>query len=91
MEIPKRRNEKMIGKICRLIINLIGGVILVVVLSLGWCLFHLVKGVMFTPRSSTPISTSEVLFEEYKAMYELEIVQAKLHYKIYIMEGNNGA
>jgi len=72
----------MIGKIYRFIINLIGLVILVVVLSLGWCLFHLVKGVMFTPRSSPPISTSEVPFEEYKTMSELEIVQAKLHYKI---------
>ena len=66
----------MIGKIYRLIINLIGLVILVVVFSLGWCLFHLVKGVIdYTPRTSLPASASEVYFDEYKSMSEIGIIQ----------------
>jgi len=73
----------MIGKIYRFIIILIGLAILVVVLSLGWCLYHVVKGVMFTPRSPPPLmSASEVFSDEYKTMSELEIVQTELHYKI---------
>ena len=79
-EHTAKEKIKMIGKIYRFIINLIGLVILVVVLSLGWCLFHLVKGVMFTPRSSPPISTSEVFFDEYSDMSEMELSKNKLNY-----------